>query len=321
MLILNRKDISLVDRKLIQEAVYHAYDLMGSGRCNMPDRTHVRDGDNALLFMPCFGDRYFAAKLVSVFPDAPKTGLPAVNGLMTLADNTSGKPLAVMDGAAVTAERTGAVGGLGVQYLTQPGLMTAGIFGAGVQGVSQARYLLLNRRIQILKIYDRHPKAAASMATQLASVYPEVSFETAGSPEDLVAASELVIAATTSASPLFSDDHSLVRGKVFISIGSYTPEMKEFPDAVIKEADQVYVDTLFATKESGDICQPLTKGIARKRDIRPFTDLIGRPEETARSRGATLFFKSVGMALFDLTVASTLYKLAVKNQYGVTLDF
>ncbi|HCY87721.1 MAG TPA: hypothetical protein DHV36_21480 [Desulfobacteraceae bacterium] len=321
MLILNKQDISLIDRKLIQDAVLNAYVLMNSGQFNMPDRSHVHDGDNTLLLMPCFSDRYFATKLVSVFPGAPEKGLPAVNGLMTLADNTSGKPLAVMDGAAVTAERTGAVGGLGGLYLTPPALQRAGILGAGVQGYSQVRYLLLNRNITGLKIYDLFPEAAAKMADHFSETHPEITVEVADSPDDLVASSELVIAATTSKTPLFSNDAGLVQGKIFISIGSYTPDMKEFPDAVIKTANRVYVDTPFAAKESGDICQPLAQGVVGKEKILPFSGLIDTTDKKGPEKGEAVFFKSVGMALFDLTVASTLYELAVKEKIGATLSF
>ncbi|MCG8635031.1 MAG: ornithine cyclodeaminase family protein [Desulfobacterales bacterium] len=319
MLFLNKKDITSADRQLIQDAVFNAYTLMNNGNYNMPDRTHVQDGDNTLLLMPCFGGDYFATKLVSVFPGAVDKGLPAVNGIMTLADNTTGQPLAVMDGAAVTAERTGAVGGLGGLYLTGTQLKTAGILGAGVQGYSQARYLLLNRKIDTLLIGDMYPEAARSMADRLAADFPGVEFRVAPGADDLVADSELVIAATTSTRPLFSDDAGLVKDKTFISIGSFRPDMKEFPDAVIKTADKIYVDTLFAAKESGDICEPLKQGIVKKEEIRAFADLIKEP--APGHNNGTLFFKSVGMALFDLTVASALYEFAKEKQLGVTLDF
>ncbi len=321
MLFLNKQDITAIDRQLIQDAVFNAYTLMNNGNYNMPDRTHVQDGDNTLLLMPCFSETYFATKLVSVFPSAVEKGLPAVNGIMTLADNTSGKPLAIMDGAAVTAERTGAVGGLGGAYLTDTGLKTAGIFGAGVQGYSQARYLLLNRKIDTLFVGDLYPEAAQSMADRLAVDFPGVEFRVAAGADELVVDSELVIAATTSTSPLFSDDTDLVKGKTFISIGSFRPDMKEFPDAVIKTADKIYVDTLFAAKESGDICKPLKQGIVKKENIRTFADLIKETTPGKKIGSQTIFFKSVGMALFDLTVASALYEFAKKKQMGVTLEY
>lgn len=318
MLFLNKESIIAADRTLIQDAVAGAYDLMNKGLYNMPDRIHVQDRDNTLLLMPCFTTDYFATKLVSVFPGAPAAGLPVVNGVMTLADNETGKPLAVMDGAAVTAERTGAVGGLAVSLLTDKGLKQAGIFGAGVQGISQARYLMMNRNLDVLMISDINPEAAGLMAKTLSREYPGVDFIVADTAEDLVRSSALIIAATTTTVPLFSDDRDLVKGKTFVSIGSFRPDMKEFPDAVISTADKIYVDTPFAAKESGDLCIPLEQGIVDEKDIHPFAGLIGGK---AADLSGTCFFKSVGMALFDLTVASTLYELAKETKTGVELDF
>ena len=319
MLFLNRATISKVDASVIQDAVSSAYGRVLDQNFNMPDRMHVGDGENMLLLMPCFSQDYFATKLVSVFPGAAELGEPAVNGVVVLSDNRSGKPLAFMDGAALTAERTGAVGGLGVAHLTPLDLETAGIFGAGVQGFSQARYLLNNRKIKSLKIFDLYPEAAESMAGRLMEQYPEVSVQVADSAESLVAESQLIIAATTSHEPLFADDAELVRGKTFISIGSFRPDMKEFPDAVIKGADRVYADTPFAAKESGDLSIPLERGVVPADKIQPFAQLLKRSLPV--QAGETLFFKSVGMALFDLTTAEKIFKDCLKNNWGQTLDF
>jgi ornithine cyclodeaminase/alanine dehydrogenase-like protein (mu-crystallin family) len=318
MLFISKRDIHKIDQRLIQNAVKNAYELVLNHSYNMPDRIHVENEQNTLLLMPCFSKDFFATKLVSVFPDAPQYDQPVVNGLLVLADNKSGKPLAVMDGAAVTSQRTGAVGGLGVALLTSENIETAGILGAGVQGLSQARYLLFNRKIKTLWITDLSLASADKMAEMLKSSFPDVTYVTTDNPEDLVKASQIIVAATTSHTPLFRDDPSLVQGKTFISIGSFRPDMKEFPDAVISTADHVYVDTLFAARESGDICIPLEKKIVKPEKVQAFSDLIATPVDLENK---TVFFKSVGMALFDLTVASAVYKLAIEEKMGQILDF
>ncbi len=318
MLSISKRDIHKVDQRLIQNAVKKAYELVLNNSYNMPDRIHVENEQNTLLLMPCFCNEFFVTKLVSVFPDALEFDQPVVNGVLVLADNRTGSPLAIMDGAAITAQRTGAVGGLGVALLTPEHIETAGILGAGVQGLSQARYLLFNRRIRKLWIKDLSLVAANKMARILKEAFPQVTYVTTDNSEELVKSSQLIIAATTSRKPLFKDDPSLVKGKTFISIGSFRPEMKEFPDAVISTADHVYVDTLFAAKESGDICIPLENKVVKPEKIKAFTSLVAKPIDLENK---TLFFKSVGMALFDLTVATAVYELALKEKIGQALDF
>ena len=312
-----------MDRALIQESIRKAYTLVLDNNYIMPDRVHVKDGENTLLLMPCFSGTYFATKLVSVFPGAAKAGLPVVNGVMTLNDNNTGQPLAVMDGAALTAERTGAVGGMGVAVLCSQNLERAGVFGAGVQGYSQVRYLILNRRVKEVRLMDLNPDAVDRMIQSLSQEFPDVHFMAADSPEDLVAQSQLIVSATTTKTPLFADDPTLVTGKTFISIGSFLPDMKEFPNAVIESADGVYVDSPFAAEESGDICQPLEQGRIAKEAILPFAPLVKTPVALADAHGKskTFFYKSTGMALFDLTAASAVYEAAREQTLGTVLDF
>jgi ornithine cyclodeaminase/alanine dehydrogenase-like protein (mu-crystallin family) len=317
MLFCNKHTIEKIPLADIQKAVAHAYALVLDNAFYMPDRMHVPHDKNDLLLMPCFSGKYFATKLVSVFPGAAASGLPVVNGVLVLADNHTGQPLAIMDGAALTARRTGAVGGMAVAHLTSETVETAGIIGAGVQGLSQAQYLLFNRKITTLWVADLDQAAATTMVRTLEKAYPHVTCKVADTAGQLVDASQVVIAATTSPTPVFDAAPEEIKGKTFISIGSFTPKMKEFPDAVIAGADAVYVDTPFAAEESGDICIPIKNRVVDKDKILPFAPVTLHPVET---RNKTYFFKSVGMALFDLTVASAVFELAVKKEMGQVLD-
>ncbi|TFH26955.1 MAG: hypothetical protein E4H10_05480, partial [Bacteroidia bacterium] len=39
-----------------------------TGVVEVPQRMHIDRGPNTLLLMPCFGEKYFSTKLVSMFP-------------------------------------------------------------------------------------------------------------------------------------------------------------------------------------------------------------------------------------------------------------
>ena len=318
MLFLNKSEIQKLGQNIIQTSIEKAYEIMLSKDYHMPDRMHTSDGQNSLLLMPCFSGQYFSTKLVSVFPEAVKHGQSVVNGVMVLFDNISGQPLAIMDGAAITAQRTGAVGGLGVKFLTSEKIKTAGILGAGVQGFSQARYLLFNRRIETLYLYDVNLEMAGKMIEKLKQEFFGIDYVITKTAAELDEKSRLIIAATISHTPLFNAESGALRGKTFISIGSYRPDMQEFPDSVIEAADAVFVDTLFAVDESGDIATPLKKQAAIREKIKEFSSLF---EKNTYVENSTIFFKSVGMGLFDLTVSSAIYDMALKKKIGQIIDF
>jgi len=110
----------------------------GSSDWVVPQRQHVKWAQGTLLTMPAIGAGAMAVKLVSVVPGNAARNAPVTNGLLILADAGTGLPLAIMDAAALTAMRTGAVGALGLKYITPPATASVGIVGAGVQGAWQA---------------------------------------------------------------------------------------------------------------------------------------------------------------------------------------
>ena len=75
----------------------------------------------------------FSLKMVTVFDDNPQRGLPLVQATVILTDGATGTPLAVMDGASLTAIRTGAASGLATDLLASADTATAAVIGTGVQ--------------------------------------------------------------------------------------------------------------------------------------------------------------------------------------------
>nr|NJM01433.1 hypothetical protein [Desulfobacula sp.] len=73
MLFLNTSEIRKLDRKIIQTAVEKAYETMIDKDYHMPDRTHVSDGPNSLLLMPCFPENIFQPSWSRFFPTRPNT--------------------------------------------------------------------------------------------------------------------------------------------------------------------------------------------------------------------------------------------------------
>ena len=104
----------------------------------------------------------------------------------------------------------------------------------------------------------------------------------------------------------------MLRGKHFIGIGSYKPAVREFPRALYNLLETIYIDTDHALKESGDLIVPLQEKWITKDQIKTLGKYIIKP--TPRSE--TTFFKSVGMALFDVCAAKLIYEKATQKGRG-----
>lgn len=137
-LILSRSEIlSLLDMAEIMDAVHEALREKATGRVQMPPKTYLYyekyRGD--LRVMPSYLEALesTAVKIVNVHPDNRKYGLPTVMATIVLLDPKTGFPMAIMDGTAITAMRTGAASAIATKFLARKNSETLGIIGAGAQ--------------------------------------------------------------------------------------------------------------------------------------------------------------------------------------------
>jgi ornithine cyclodeaminase/alanine dehydrogenase-like protein (mu-crystallin family) len=180
-------------------------------------------------------------------------------------------------------------------------------------------YACTARHIERIALFDVNPAAIPPMMEKLHVSLPGVAIEAAASAAQVLEASEIVITATTARQPVFPNDPALFRDKHLVAIGSFEPEVREYPDAAIRAVEKVWIDTDYALEESGELIVPLREGLLREEQIETLGHFIlsGRPPE--RGAHGTTMFKTVGMALFDLTTARQAYESACARDLGTEL--
>lgn len=319
MLIINQNEIEqVISPDEMVTAIERAYQLLAHEKTHIPNRMHIDKGDDTLLLMPGFTDTVFGTKLVSVFPQNLKLKKPVINGIMVLNNVETGEPLALINGNKLTALRTAAISATAVKHLAPKRVQTLGIIGAGVQAYHQAIIVSSQRNFQKLMICDYDVRKAKKLKEELESKLDHIRIEVSESSNQLVIASDVIITATSSNQSVFDVDLNQLNNKAFICIGSYKPDMQEIPSNVMGAVTQIFVDTQHAKRESGDLKIPLDKGLIEEKQIIGFEQLLnGNMQlEDAPFR----LFKSVGMALFDLTFAETVYKNAIKKEIGTEVE-
>ena len=286
----------------------------------MPERLAVPCGeDNVLLLMPCVAAKHIVTKLVSVYPGNRARGRPVIDGLVVFYDRSTAEILGLMDGKTITAMRTGAVTGVSVAYLSRADARSVGLVGCGVQGYYQLVYACTAREIRKIVLYDVNPAAIPPLVAKLRASLPDITIQVADSSSALLKASDIVITATTARAPVFPDDPELFLGKHCIAIGSFEPDVREYPDALFSLIEKVWVDIDFAKEESGELIVPLEKGLLREEQVETLGHFIQSGRAPERGAYGTTFSKSVGMALFDLTTARLAYTNAREKGLGTEL--
>lgn len=306
----------------MMDSIEKAFEQYHSGNFSMPDRYTAAYDGKTMLYMPCFAAGVIGTKMLAEFPDNPKKGLPYLDGLMILNDLATGAPLAVMNGSVLTALRTGAVGGVAMRHFSSPESSRVGVIGCGVQGLHQAIYACSARNIREISLLDPYIKDWKVFTDKLRqAVGNEVELRICSDASELLLESDIVITTTQAKQPVLPNDASLLKGKCYVAIGSWRPDMRELPDEMWCAADHVFTELPFAMEESGDFCQPLNNGILREDQISYMADYLADKKAGKEIHlGKTICYKSVGMGIFDVMAAKTIYEKAMEQNLGQRLD-
>src|SRR3990172_50479 len=290
------------------EAVKTAYMQLSAGRADLPLRTRIDviEREGSALFMPAYvgssGD--LAVKIVSVFPHNQAQGIPTIAALVIVLDAGTGRPVALLEGASLTAIRTGAASGAATDVLARREAKIAAIFGSGAQARTQLEAVCCVRSIEHVWIFSLDPRAAQEMAANLAGRDPiPADVAVAASAAEAIAEADVICTATTSETPVF-DGAGLKAGTHVNAIGSYTPTMQEVDAKTITRA-LVVVDSKEAVlAEAGALLVPIGRGEITADIIHAELGQILNGDRLGRTSPEQItYFKSVGLAVQDAVAA------------------
>ncbi|QQS40381.1 MAG: ornithine cyclodeaminase [Acidobacteriota bacterium] len=323
MLIISRQDVE--DLLPVSEAipcVARAYAELSAGTANVPDRIGLKTEDGVTLIMPghLSGEDSLAVKIVSVFPGNRSEGKPSIYGIVNVFDPTDGRPLALIEGAYLTALRTGASVGLATKLLSREDSSTMAMIGLGAQSRTIVPAVCAVRDIKEVYAFDTDAAAFDRFSKDLGESFP---IESVRSADEAVGSSDIVCTATTSNEPVF-DGAGLTAGTHINGIGSFTPEMREVGFEALKRCSKIVVDSLSgAMSEAGDLIRAIEAGVIGETDIDCEIGEIVLGKCVGRETNeAITFFKSVGNAGLDIAVGNEIYRRAKENSVGaeVSLD-
>ncbi|WP_448592260.1 ornithine cyclodeaminase family protein [Thermoflexus hugenholtzii] len=289
------------------EAMRAAFIAFSEGRAHIPQRLSISipEQEGITLVMPGYvPPDALGLKVVSVFPRNPARGLPTLSALVVMLDPETGAPAALLDGAFLTAWRTGAASGLATDLLARPDAESLALIGAGAQARTQLLAVAAVRSLRRVRVYSRTPARAQALIEEMRGRegIPE-DIAVAPTPEAAVAEADIVCTATNSSVPVF-DGQALRPGTHINAIGSFTLEMRELDEETFRRAARVVVDSRAAAlAEAGEVVWAIRQGILREADLVELGEIAaGRRPGRERPEEITLF-KSVGLAVQDLVAA------------------
>jgi ornithine cyclodeaminase len=258
-------------------------------------------------------------KVLSVFPGNHGTTFDSHQGAVLLFEARHGQLLAILDASEITAIRTAAVSGVATRVLARTDASRLAILGSGVQARTHLQAMLAVRPIQKVTLCGRNFEKAHNFAERQSAIYgiPIVavkdSNEASGNAE--------IICATTSSSTPVVEGKSISAGTHINAVGAFGPNSRELDTHVVARS-RFFVDRKESTlNESGDYLIPLKEGAINAEHIQAeLGDLLLERAIGRRNRNEITIFKSMGLAIEDLTCADFLYKRARELDRGQLID-
>jgi len=300
------------------EAVAAGFVALSGGQAAVPLRSGVPlEAGGVALTMPAAlaGSPFVSVKVVSVAPASAARGGPLVSALVLLADAATGAPLALLDGTALTALRTGAAGGVAARALARADAATLALFGAGAQARTQLIAAAAVRPLREVRVVARDPSHVAAFIAWAKEEPGLRGIDLRGaSAAEALSGADIVVTATSSREPVFPGV-LLPSGVHVTAIGSFTPAMRELDEDALRGARIVVDQREGALAEAGELAGRSASEVIEIGEV-----LSGRAPGR-RSAADRTIFKSVGNAIQDLVVAARAYERALALSLGEEVAF
>lgn len=325
LLWLSEKDVaSLLTMKEVLSVIEEAFRAHGENKIQMPAKLYLDfhpDFDGDLRAMPAFlkGKTPAAGvKIVNSHPQNPARGLPAVSGVMMLADPETGLPVAVFSAGTLTSLRTGAGGGVAAKYLARKNSEVVGLVGSGRQAATQLEALSLLFSIKKVRVWGKTKEDAQVFLKQTQPAY-RFEFEICDHVKNACEA-DIVVTTTPVRSPLVQA--AWIRPGTHINaIGADAPGKQELETALVLKS-RVVVDEWAQASHAGEINVPVSEGrLSKENTVGQLGEIVTGKKQGRLSDSDITIFDSTGLALQDVAVGKMVYDKASKSRKGQVLNF
>jgi ornithine cyclodeaminase len=270
--------------------------------------------------------------LVTVFGSNAARGLPSHLASIVLLDPETGALQALLDGRYITEARTAAVSAVSSRLLARKTAKSLAIIGSGVQARSHLEALSRVHTLRQVTVWSPNKMRRDAFVEEVKTATgsdPKTDLETTNRGQtptitavdhagEAVVGADVIVLVTSSPTPVIEDGW-VKPGAHVISVGACRPTQREMDPALVARA-RLFVDSRTAALvESGDVVLGIQEGrFAADHIVAEIGELtagaIGRRSDTE-----VTIFKSLGLAVEDVTAADLAYRRAVERGIGTEL--
>jgi len=314
-LYLTEEDVTrFLDVRECIDALEASFRDWGEGRASNRPRSRASLPGGLLHVLPAASDR-----LGRMAVKAYATTRGGARFVVLLFDAATSDLLAMFEADRLGQIRTGAASGLATRLLSRPDSRVLGLIGSGWQARSQVQAIACVRSLEAVHVYGRDRERLDRFCREMTETCG-LPVTPAGSAAEAVGAADIVVTATSSATPVLLGDW-LAPGCHVNATGSNRPGRRELDRHAVQRADRIVIDSIEQARlEAGDLLPEADAASDAgddplERAVELAMVVAGRVPGRTDDRQITLF-KSLGLGLEDLAAASLVYDRAVAAGAG-----
>ena len=323
------EELGAMDMQLALEDVEEALKLVHLGEVILPSKISMGFGKSIaeestkgrINAMPAYlGGRFDIAgiKWIGSNPLNAEKGLPRASAITVLNDPDTKFPICVMNGADISAVRTGASSGVAAKYLAKKNAETALFIGAGYQNQMQLEAVFYAcPSLKYFYVVDINKEIGEKFAAQMGQKLGiNITVLTDYAQCDRVP--DITINATSAPVPVVPID-AAHPGNMHVCVGGLDhPELYQ-------KADKIVCDSWEQVKHR-PVCYMAQDANAGRFDeskiyANDIGEIIAGKKPGRESDDEFCYYKPVGMGVLDLVIAVRVYRRAVELGVGTWLEY
>lgn len=317
--VLSRSDLADVpiSPAEVVRAVEDAYLAFAAGDSDNPRKLSVAHPDGWSVAYAMLGRdgrrRVVAMKTSYKFDPHHDRSTKRYYTTITLYDDATGLPLAMMDCARVGALRTPAVSALLVRETIRPDARSVLLIGTGTQGRNALPHLLAaNPQLNRLMLYGTHPEGLDAVYQQLLHHHPQAELEIVPDPHVAARTADVVLATAGPGTQCAIEVGDIAPGAVAVLVGY------GLAPSTLVQADRVIATSAEQMALTGtDMAGP--DGRLRRVDAE-LPQILSRRAVGRTADDERIFVYNSGLVLTDIAVAHALANRAIAEGRGTEVS-
>ncbi len=214
--------------------------------------------------------------------------------------------------------RTGAASGIASKYLANGNAAVLGVLGSGRQARTQVEAVSRVRPIREVKVFSPTMEHRARFCRHIEESL-EISAIAMASAEKAVTGSDIIVAATTSSTPVVHGQW-LAPGTHLNAVGANHESRRELDQETVVAANFIATDDLEQVRyESAELVDAVKQGLLKWESVFSLANVVSGHVRGRSSPKDITLFKSLGVATEDVALAVRAYEKAVERKVGQAL--